>query len=230
MYQEWIDLSGNNLSVHWGKLGADVRGVIVKLTEGVRYEDPRAKAHCAGTRDAGRILGGYHYLRVRHGRPQDGRAQAHEFAERFTRERCEFGELDVETMLNESATSVEVREAVTEFIDELTAILNPPMLLYTSKGEWESQGPPPAPAWDLRDFVVPYPLSLAAYTAQLEPAPARPWKSWLLHQYTGSGSDPGVDGKVDRYRSRGSLDDFKAALGLPVAPLPNLADDPRVRS
>ena len=221
LYQEWIDLSSNNLGVHWNKLDPAVRGVICKATEGVKYEDPRFRAFCAGTRDSGRILGAYHYLRIRHGKPQDARAQAHEFAERFTRERCEFGELDVERAENENATSDEAREAVNEFTSELVAILNPPMMLYTSKGEWD--------LWELQTMEIPWPLSLAAYTNSLTPTVPKPWTDWLLHQYTGTGKVDGVDGVVDRYRSKGSLDDFRIALGLPIAPLPNLADDPRVK-
>lgn len=222
MYQEWIDLSKHQPRVEAKALDPMIRGSLNKATEGVRYEDPCFVDHCAAIRDAGRVLGAYHYLRIRHGAPQDAKAQAHEFAERYARERCEFGELDVEMMENESATAAEAHEAVADFHSELIAILNPPMLLYTSKGEWEH--------WALGDLHIQWPLSLAAYTDSFAPKVPLPWVDWLLHQYTGKGVVRGVTGTVDRYRSKGSLDDFRIALGLPLAPLPNLADDPRVKT
>lgn len=205
---EAVDLSGHNLVIRWHEVTAPI--AIVKLTDGVGSPDRRAPAHCAGARDTGRTLGGYAYLRIRSGRPQDAAQQAREFAEVYTRERCEFAALDVERATNEHATPEEAYDAVTGFLAELHAILAPPTLIYTSPGE--------AASFRLQAMpdLAQYPLWVASYSLSPPRVPA-PWQDWVLWQYTGSGQAPGVDGQCDRSRYRGTLRQFRAALGLAPA-------------
>lgn len=203
---EFLDLSGNNPDLQWSLVPPEIVGVGVKLTEGVNFEDPKAKSHCRGTRDSGRLLVGYHYLRIRHGKPQDSAEQAAEFAQVYLREQCKAAAIDTERAENEGATSQEVHDAARSFATELFAILNPPTMIYTSRGEWLN--------WILESATEfgAIPLWLAAYT--LTPIVPPPWKDYLLWQYTGSGSCMGVTGRVDRSRTRGTFDEFKAALAI----------------
>lgn len=209
---EAIDLSANNRdaagmyehAVDWAAVTAPI--VIIKGTEGVNYTDPRCLVLCAGARAAGKLLGLYHYLRIRHGRPQDARQQAREFAALYRRVGATFAELDVERGENEDATPAEAQEAVREFVSEWKAILEDPLLVYGSPGELNS-----FEIWAVPELAS-LPLSMAGYSL-IAPTPPRPWSAWVLWQYTGSGSAPGVYGPCDRYRFRGSLAGFRSTIG-----------------
>lgn len=217
MSVEIIDLSDHNRrAVHWDELDPVVEVVIVKATEGINYVDPSCRDHCAGARGSGKMLGLYHYLRVRHGRPQDARQQAHAFAEVLVREQARFAELDCETNSNEACGSAEWMAAISDFTDELEQILNPQLTIYTSKGEWESFGGVRLASWD---DLAKYQLSIAAYIGpHKDPRIPKPWQAWMFHQYAASagylGRVVGVDGLVDRTRFRGTFDEIGEWAGL----------------
>lgn len=227
---EGIDISGAQSGcVDWKNLDPIVRFVVVKLTEGVRYEDPAAKGHCAGARDSGRDLAGYHYLRVRAGKPQDARQQAHDAAAVAMRERCEWLGLDVESEGNVGCRPAEYQAAVMDFVREWKAIVDLPLAIYTYPGLWGSLGTMPAELATLPLWIAHY----APPSPKVPIVPA-PWSEWFLWQYAASagviGRIDGVRGMVDRNVFRGSRDEMRARLGLRVAPLPSLSDDPRVKT
>ena len=227
---EGIDISGAQRGcVDWAKLDPAIRFVVVKLTEGVSYEDGAARDHCAGVRTAGRDLAGYHYLRVRAGKSQDARQQAHDAAAVATRERCEWLGLDVESEGNAGARPVEYATAVMDFAHEWRSIVETPLVLYTYPGLWGSLGAMPMELAELPLWIAHY----APPSPKVPIVPA-PWSEWFLWQYAASasviGRVDGVRGMVDRNVFRGSRDEMRARLGLRVAPLPNLADDPRVKA
>lgn len=208
MTTELIDLSANNGLVDWDALDTSVAGVVVKLTEGVAYADPLAASHVAGarriwTRD---VLGGYHYLRIRNGRPQDSARQAEQFAAACASYGVEFGALDVERGQNEAASVAEARDAVAQFLARWPEVSPLPLAIYTSTGEWSY--------WGLGTLAeaASHPLWLASYTL-IAHAPA-PWSDWTLWQYTGSGRRAGIIGPVDVSRFRGSVDEFRRAIGI----------------
>ena len=193
--------------VHWDHLDPIIQVVVPRLTNGVHEEDRAAKEHCAGARDTGRLLGGYHFLRIRHGKPQDAKQQAHDFAEVYTREKCAFAVIDSERADNEDATAEEAKEATTLYVAELKAILNPSQVLYSSGGEIKTFHL--GECTELADL----PLWQASY-GSARPTPPPPWSNVFVWQYTGTGRVAGIDGNIDRSRFYGSLRSFRNVLGI----------------
>jgi len=215
---EVMDISGNQpcgecshckhegleAAIDWDKLDPAIVAVAVKASEGLNYEDPCFRFHCAGVRRAARALIAYHYLRIRHTTPQDAAAQAAQFVALLAREKIEYAAVDVETKFNEHATPEDAHEAVHDFLASF-ATYGAALLVYTSPGEWEG--------WNLH-VTLPqasaFQLWLADYEAHAHVPP--PWKSFLLWQYDGKGKIDGVRGDVDRSRSYCTLISLLEAL------------------
>jgi GH25 family lysozyme M1 (1,4-beta-N-acetylmuramidase) len=211
---ELVDLSANNPPVDWAALDQVIEGVSVKLTDGVGTIDPKSGAFCAGARSIGAELGGYHFLRIRAGRPQDGAEQAKEFVEQALLEGCSWCCVDIEGALKENrgTTGAEAREALTQFVDTFHDRCTLPLVLYTDRGDWQTWG---AGAW--AEFAY-LPLWLAALVMRAPVVPL-PWTGPpLLHQYSWTGKVFGVTGLVDRSRFAGTRDEFRAALGICAPP------------
>ncbi len=225
MMLQGIDVSGNNGVIRWHDVPDEIRFVAQKLTEGTGWEDGSAKVNCPAVLGSGRLLGGYHYLRVRsEGKAQDARAQAQDFAAAWHRHGCEFAALDVEAQGNGLAKAQEVLDAVTEFVAEWRELVGTPIALYTYPGFWTALGPRGYSALELASL----PLWIAHYappSARVPMVPA-PWTDWTIWQYAAGagvlGRVEGIAGDVDRNCFRGCYDDFKRLWGLPVA-LPTLA-------
>lgn len=209
-YIEGIDVSHYQASARFDEVAkAGIKFVLVKLGEGSHlippYADRSASALCARVRASGLMLGGYHYLRGRHGSPQDAKTQAEDFFEAWQRERCEIAELDIESKNNEASMGHEMRDASTQFLDRWDQLSGRKrILIYTSQSEGDACLLHEIPGMSDR------PLSVANYTKAPKPLLPKAWKDWVLWQYTGSGRVPGIDGDCDCYRLRGSLADLRA--------------------
>lgn len=204
---EGIDVSHYQASARFAEVAkAGVRFVFVKLGQGSHlippYEDRSAAKLCAGVRDAGLLLGGYHYEMAR---PEDAKIQAEDFFEAWERNRCSLAELDVEWKNNEKASAAQFRDATATLLerwDQLSGKAT--VFLYGSQSELDAALIHQIPGIGAR------PLSAAHYTAGPKPLLAKAWKDYVLWQYTGSGRVPGIDGDCDRYRFRGSLEELQA--------------------
>lgn len=219
-YAEILDLSGNNSpNIDFQKVKASgIAGVWCKASEGVNYEDPHFRAYVKAALAADLRVGGYHYLRIRAGKPQDADQQAEQFVKLCRSMGCNLPPMvDVEGMenltdgqgnpLNPKPTEQESELAVRTFgtvVHYMTARLP---LLYTDAGEWDSFG-----LQNVSDFRA-FDLWIANVTPNLQtPSIPAPWPpgGWKLWQYSWSGQIPGITGNVDRSRFNGSVDDFNA--------------------
>jgi lysozyme len=193
-----LDVSGNQPEVNWpAVVTAGMDAVMVKGAEGVNFEDPCCRMHCDGVRSNQLKLGVYLYVRIRHGHAQDVREQVRQYLGVWMRESCDLKPmLDVERGENELATPSEWADAVTQAVDEVEQEVQVSPILYTSRGEWESNG------LGALTSMARCPLWLAAYVSV--PICPRPWPSYAAWQFTGSGKLPGVlpgDGPLDLSRA-----------------------------
>lgn len=221
-----IDLSGHNEGgdkkpVDFKKLkAAGVGFAWLKLTEGTTYTNTEAARQVGAARDAGVLVGGYHFGEPsadRRGQSRDALlADARTEAAHFLDVQARFfgpqgpdlvPMLDVEAgYLSKAqqlwAASILGRsgaaraQATADWCQAWLATV-PTAGIYTAR--WAVQAYlSAAPAAALQPLQA-RPLWLASYNAGAEPARplSHPWRDCHVWQCSGSGSLPGVDGKVD---------------------------------
>lgn len=193
-----IDVSSFQGDVSWGKVRkAGYRFAIAKATEGGDYVDPWfTDNRMRSIEEAHLVPGVYHFLR-----PQPGRAAATE-ASFFTRAILAAGYgkgwlppvIDIETtQLAPKATCHYLRSAATRIERNVGA--RPIIYTYPSFVAEHLAG---------CSWMAHYRLWIADYSSGPPTVPA-PWTKYLMHQYTGTGSAPGVAGDVDISRMPGGL-------------------------
>lgn len=188
-----IDVSGWNEPLDWSKVvDAGITIAWCKATDGVGSPDPRWQLHSEHAAAAGLQVGSYHYLRIRHGRAQDARAQIREYLTRWRAYWQLRPVIDVESGGNEAATSAEWAQAVLDAVDECQRQTSVSPIIYTSRGEWEGRG-----LWSLTSLDR-CPLWLACYGSTA--VVPRPWAAYALWQWTGDGTVPGLSGHFDLSR------------------------------
>jgi hypothetical protein len=101
-------------------------------------------------------------------------------------------------------SSAAVSAAVGQWIDHVEAATGVQPIVYTGRYFWQDNVG--SSAWS------DYPLWIAHYTTGCPNLPS-PWDDWVFHQYTESGTVPGISGVVDRNDFNGDL----AALGAYLA-------------
>lgn len=208
---ELVDCSGfQPTTIDWKKVaGAGISGVIVKATDGLGSPDPHFGAHCAGAKSAGLLRSAYHFLRVRHGRPQDAVAQADEFCDAYLAQGCELipaldcedGGKDTE---NTKATPDEWLAAIRAFIATTVARVGCRPMIYSYPWWWRSLGETVAQADDL----ALCPLWIADYAGHTTPIVLRPWTDWVLWQFSEASTVAGIPGHVDQSSSREPLSEL----------------------
>lgn len=206
MKTDLLDLSANNSIVDLEAVAlAGVRGVVLKATEGVDYLDPRFLERVDQAKREALSLGCYHYLRVRHGAPQDARRQASQYLARWRTAGCDLRPIvDVETAYNTHdqhgallppelrATVAECTQAVVDFVDQVRQDTGMSPGIYTSAGEWVEMGL--APLTSLADC----PLWIASYGSSYRvPAPWTKAVAWQWGADANKATCPGVVGFAD---------------------------------
>lgn len=236
---EGIDVSGNNINLHAVPTPIDIDAnkvvqegrksfVVLKCTEGVNWIDP----HYPYLRDkfiAAEIptMTIYHYLRLRHGHPQDADLQLTQAWTQYKKLQDssdnELPRMWCDIELNENFGPLLLTSAVTQLqgewrdcihmaCDTMKKLSDQDGLklpaIYTDDGEWSSLG------GNKIIEAVDFPLVLAAFTSSLTPHVMPPWSDLYLHQYGGDvgniGTCPGVPGHCDLDRFRGTLDEFRS--------------------
>ena len=198
-----IDVSGYQASPDWAAIAREgYAAAICKSGDGIGSPDRTLSSHVDGARAAGLAIGTYHYLRIRHQRAQDARAQAREACAAWLAQGCELRPVvDVESMGNEAASTPEWSEAVVDFVTEVEAQTGHTPVIYTSRGEWRLTA---------LTALGRCPLWLACYGG-VATAPA-PWHAYDAWQYTGTGTIAGV-GPYDL--SRASDEGYARLLARP---------------
>jgi GH25 family lysozyme M1 (1,4-beta-N-acetylmuramidase) len=206
---EGIDVS--SAALNYTEVAAAKAFVFQKLTDGVGSPCAAALPHCNGLRAVGMgdVLGGYHFLRVRHGHAQDADEQCRQFMDARANAGCPLSPwLDVELgepgSSNRAATHDEVKAAVMLWLETWEASCSDTVTIYSSPGEAAAMG------LTLIDELARYPLALAAYNGGgSTPAPPHPWTApYAYHQYLGD--VPMFGGIVDQVRFFGTVDQLKA--------------------
>ena len=188
-----VDVSGWNAPLPWEAVRRAGYSIAwCKATDGIGSPDARYQLHTTQAAAAGLMVGSYHYLRIRHGRAQDARAQVREYLARWRSHWQLRPVLDVESGGNEAATSAEWAQAVLDAVDECQRSVGVSPIIYTSRGEWEGRG-----LWALGSLDR-CPLWLACYGATA--VVPRPWSGYALWQWTGDGHVDGVAGTLDLSR------------------------------
>ena len=181
--------------------------VYLQTTDGVGTVDRQLLPRANGFRAVGmgKVIGGYHYLRVRHGMKQDADEQCKQHLDARANAGCVLPSwLDVELgapgSSNRAATHDEVRAAVELFIDTWERCLGGALCGYSSPGEMHVMG------LDQVDAFTALPLALAEYNGGKPPTLPVPYTSWAFHQW--AGNVQAYRGIVDCVRFNGTVDDL----------------------
>lgn len=173
---EGVDVSHWQKPQDWHKHKADGKQfVFVKATEGVGYVDPMFKAHVQGARNAGLLVGAYHFFR-----PSLPYAiQAEHFLTTCSAVTLDLPPaLDMETMDNASAEAVTVSSLL--WLAEVgTSVRKTPIVysgLYFINGLHNPRG------------FAKYPLWIPQYRNRMPTLPL-PYTKWTFWQNSGTGID-----------------------------------------
>jgi lysozyme len=197
-----IDIYNGNGKVNWKEVAKDgVSFAWIKCSEGTTFKDKSRKRNMTAVRNAGLIVGGYHFGRPDNGPKQDFRDAIQE-ADNFLASikghvRC--GDLipmlDLEAG-SKSDDSYNAEWALT-WLEYVEAKLGCKPGIYCAK--WASDLYLKHADEDLLKRLSKYPCWWASYNTGIEPKRGvRVWNQWDVWQWTGSGSTAGVKGKCDK--------------------------------
>lgn len=214
-----IDVSAVQGAIDWRRVAeAGFRFVIVKVSEGTRYCDPRALEHIEGARAAGLRTSVYAFLRPSQGRPVE---QVERLWECLGDTMPAFRPvLDLEGA-PDSMSGQDICAFGDACADAVEALFGRSPFLYTYPSfAHDRLGPALA-----RSRLGRCPLWMASYystktpwapTPLMKPPVPQPWPTWTIWQYSGDGGYrvPGVPGDCDRNLFNGDEAAFRRACGL----------------
>ena len=194
-----IDVSHHSGEVDWRAVASEgVAFVYVKASEGVDAADPLFDEHWRALGELGIPRGAYHFYVTE----DDPDAQADLFLSRW---RPAPGDLApvVDVELVGHGTTGPIASPLRRFLDRVEAAAGVVPVLYTSPRFADAH---------LGPEFGRYPLWVAEYEVEAPTLPAA-WSEWLLWQFEGDATVPGVEKTADRSRlhERASL----AALRIP---------------
>ena len=183
---------------------AGVEMVYIRAGVGGDYQDPLYRQNYRRAKDAGLLVGLYHYVTAR--TADQARQEARFFASLAggTQPDCLLA-MDFEAF--GSLSRGEIGDVGLAFLEELEAVTGNPCAIYADASN----------ARDVFDSrFASYPLWVAAYGVD-QPSAGNAWSSWAGWQYADDGQLPGISGRVD-------LDRFtQALLRSDSDPLPPVA-------
>ncbi|HEY1956667.1 MAG TPA: GH25 family lysozyme [Polyangiaceae bacterium] len=213
-----IDVSGWSGNLDLDKIAAECAFVFMQATDGVGTIDKMLMPRSNALRGVGmgKVLGCYHFLRVRHGMKQDADEQCKQFLDARANAGCPLpAMLDIELgepgSSNRAATHDEVRAALELFIETNDKCLGGELFGYTSPGEGKVMGSYLVDAFTaLRPAIAEYVLAPghAPATPPLAPKLPAPYTDWSLWQWAGNVMRFG--GVVDLLAFNGTIDDLIA--------------------
>ena len=215
-----VDLSSHNGTVDFEKMAeAGVKYAWVKITEGTTHVNPGYQKKFDDARDAGVIVGAYHF-----GRPdtyykdkKDWEKEADNFLKQLDKAGLEYNDLipvlDVEKGMK--TDDDHNCEWCLNWLDKVGKATATRPMIYTARWAWQLYIMKADK--DLQKQIASYPLWLASYNSGV--APKRKtglWDQWDVWQWTGHGSVPGVKGRCDQnWMAGGQLENLRV-------PNPNL--------
>ncbi len=198
-----IDVSEYQGDINW-KAVADsgVAYCFVKATEGVESRDPMFAKNWAGMRSVGIIRSAYHFFIAK----KDPKVQANNFLG-LTRSVWDTNDLPPVLDLEKSygLSPNEVIDKAGIWLDTVEASIGRRPLLYTFPNFWhETLGNSPRLGANYRLWIAHYETN--------NPWIPGGWKSWSFHQYSESGTVPGISGPCDMNNFNGDLDTLQFLL------------------
>ena len=227
-----IDVSKHQGKIDWTKVKTAANFVFIKATEGggsmgKGYLDPSFRNNWSGARDAGLTRGAYHFARVSDktgsGRLpllEDARDEAVWFWSSLSMNGWTSGQdlppvLDIEWggADEQGLSPAEVRDWCLEFLGELTGLCGREPIVYVGPNFWRYKL--------LKDpRFQQYPLWVVDINnPKAKPKAMGEW-AWLFHQYTFTGTVPGISAKVDLDVFRGTLADLQEFVSGSAPPAP----------
>ncbi len=181
-----IDVSMWQGNIDFAAVKADgIEMVYMKASEGIDYVDPKFERNYTNAREAGLLIGFYHYVTARSN--TQAVQEAYHFAHTVAGKVCE-GRLamDFEDLAELSAQ--EINSISLAFLNAVEKYSNKKAALY-------------ADAYNASNVfgrdLVKFPLWIAEYGVQ-EPNLDNPWGTYAGWQYTDEGRVNGITGNVDR--------------------------------
>jgi len=191
-----IDVSHYQGTVDWPQVKATgIQFAFAKATEGVTLLDSEFATNWAGMKAAGLLRGAYHFFE-----PNDDAGQQATFF--LDTVQLESGDLppvlDVETA---AATGADLWQGVQTWLDQVETATGVRPILYLNKSFANENAAPAS--------LAAYPLWLAQYEVEIPTLPTG-WTTWLLWQYSQTGTIDGVSGSVDFDQLNGPLSGLSA--------------------
>lgn len=200
---EGIDVSNWQGKIDWAKVAkTDAKFCYIKATEGVAYTNPNFSHDWKASKTNHVLRGAYHFF--------DPTKSAEDQVDHFLDTVGSQQEdqlppmLDLEGNKWNSIPSQARIPMVTSWLDGVEHKLGVAPMIYL--GFYFARDVLKTVA---RPELSRYRLWLANYNNVVSPRVPEPWMSWTLWQYTSSGSVDGIEGKVDKNKFVGTLDDLK---------------------
>ncbi len=198
-----IDVSEYQGNVNWSAVAdSGVRYCFLKATEGVQSRDPLFLKNWAALKSVGIVRSAYHFFIA----SKDPVVQANNFLG-LTRSIWESNDLppvlDLEKSYGLGADQVINQAGI--WLDTVEKAIGRRPILYTFPSFWnDALGNSPR-------LGANYKLWIAHYETNNPWVPGG-WKSWTFHQYSESGTTPGITGPCDLNNFNGNLDTLQTLL------------------
>jgi lysozyme len=186
---EGIDVSRYQGSINWRKVRADGKTfAFVKASQGQSYVDPTFEANVKGAKEAGVLIGAYHFVDA--ASASAARLEARHFAEVLERVGGAAA-LDLPPVMdyenNPAGLSKSAINSVAKaFLTELESITGRRPIIYSGNSF----------AANFDASLSPYKLWVARYSTSA-PYDTPAWKQWGFWQYSDNGRVDGISGPVD---------------------------------
>ncbi|MCP3778823.1 GH25 family lysozyme [Paenibacillus sp. MZ03-122A] len=197
-----IDVSRYQGKIDWKAVKADgISFAFIKASQGQRYVDPTFITNAKGAKEAGVLLGAYHFLDATN--VDAAKAEAKHFADVLD----QVGgvkTLDLPAVMdyenNPGNLSKTLISAVAlAFLLELERLTGRKPIIYTGN----------AFAANFNASLGSYPLWIARYSDTRVPSDTVTWKRWDIWQYSDSGKVAGIRGNVDMNEYNGTADELR---------------------
>lgn len=197
-----IDVSSHNGTIDFKKVReAGVRYAWIKITEGTTHQNPGFQKKFDDARDAGIIVGAYHFGRpdTYAGDSRDWEKEADNFLLQLEKAGLEAGDL-VPMLDVENGVKTDDSYNCEWYLNWLYKVgcetkVKP--IVYTARWAWQLYVMKAEK--ELQNKLASYPLWLASYNSGVEPERTTTlWDEWDVWQWTGSGAVPGIRGDCDQ--------------------------------
>mgnify|MGYP003388885235 FL=1 len=197
-----IDVSSHNGTIDFKKVReAGVRYAWIKITEGTTHQNPGFQKKFDDARDAGIIVGAYHFGRpdTYAGDSRDWEKEADNFLLQLEKAGLEAGDL-VPMLDVENGVKTDDSYNCEWYLNWLYKVgcetkVKP--IVYTARWAWQLYVMKAEK--ELQNKIASYPLWLASYNSGVEPERTTTlWDEWDVWQWTGSGAVPGIRGDCDQ--------------------------------